>query len=140
MITNLVASIIVTLITNVSERVPTHWESLPKPPGSNPWTLEAYGHEVADPDPKQKWVKTTITENRTLSFTFESKAQSILLSSKLKSFSEVEYKLTSLNVPSLNAVGVIGWVPVSTNTIDPTPQFLGFGSGVYLFTNNLYKD
>lgn len=70
MITNtlILAKLVVTLVTNTTENFPTRYESLPKPPGANPFTAEAYGHFVPIKDSTNKTVTTQCLEISTLSF------------------------------------------------------------------------
>lgn len=64
MITNLTAVVTVMLVTNVTERFPTM--TVPDMPLVQPGQLFInsvyYSKEVPVPDPKEKWVKTRITE------------------------------------------------------------------------------
>jgi hypothetical protein len=68
MITNLLCSVIVTLITNTSERFPQHQEPDPAPLGSGvpSVTLEYRYKMVDDKNPTTKWVRTTIIERETV--------------------------------------------------------------------------
>lgn len=67
MITNLVATVAVTLATNVSEVLPKHMVSGPYPPGTE--TLAIYiGHAEDDANPKEKWVTTNIVEVTSIRF------------------------------------------------------------------------
>lgn len=70
MITNLVASVVVALCTNVTERVSTHTVSGPYPPGYENLTVYIC-HEEPDKDPKEKWVKTTVKRVTTIRFAFQ---------------------------------------------------------------------
>ena len=67
MITNIVASVVVSLVTNTSETLPKHMVTDPPPPGLE--TLTVYrGHAVDDENPKEKWVTTKICEVTTVRF------------------------------------------------------------------------
>ena len=67
MITNLIASVVITLTTNTVERFPQHQVA-------DPTTLEesiylVYKcHMENDPDPHQKWIRTTIKRVTTVTF------------------------------------------------------------------------
>lgn len=61
MITNLVASVVIYMVTNVSETLPKHMVPDPAPPGQE--TFAVYrAHAVDDENPKEKWVTTNIVE------------------------------------------------------------------------------
>lgn len=107
MLTNILASIVVSMVTNVTERVPTHWENsnqiLLTTPGvmiTNVNRFHTYldpipygsGAQVPDPDPKQKWVRTVIKRVTTLSFDFERQHYSVD-KEQIVSDNEVEYRL-----------------------------------------------
>lgn len=69
MITNLAASVVVSLVTNTAEIFPRH--IVPDaPPSSGSGSVHAvfYGREEPVPNPKEKWVKTSIVEITTVKF------------------------------------------------------------------------
>lgn len=70
-VTNLVASIVVTLTTNVSDVFPKHMVEDPvgaNPDGSIPAIFRVHYEDVKDP--KEKWVVTKINEVTTFKFTY----------------------------------------------------------------------
>jgi hypothetical protein len=61
MITNILATVIVSLVTNATETLPKHIVADPAPPGQE--TFAVYrGHAVDDDNPKEKWVTTNVVE------------------------------------------------------------------------------
>jgi hypothetical protein len=68
MITNLLASVCVTLVTNVSEQFPQHLEPVASPSDGPSVYAVFVGRNVPDKDPKEKWVTTNIVEVTTVSF------------------------------------------------------------------------
>lgn len=108
MITNLVASITISLVTNITERFPQHLESTPCPDvvaGSISTCATFHGKWVDDPHPRQKWVKTTVSRVKTVSFDWLGKRREATESDTL-SETEVEQSLESK------------WQPVSTNQVN----------------------
>lgn len=68
MITNIVASIVVALVTNVSERFPQTFvaEACPSKDGT---VLDMFcGHNANVPNPKEKWILYSVAEVTTLRF------------------------------------------------------------------------
>lgn len=108
MITNLVASIVVSLVTNVVERVPVHDANISIVPCittasgfvsltntlSGGWSQNLYSpHMVPDVDPRQKWVRTTVVRITNLSFIYDGKLYSERVGEDTMSDNEVEYAL-----------------------------------------------
>jgi hypothetical protein len=60
MLTNLVATIIVSLVTNTTETLPQEIVPAPPPEGANPFNAVFYSKLQPVKDPKEKWVTTTI--------------------------------------------------------------------------------
>ena len=67
MITNLVATIAISLVTNVTETLPKHMRADPMPPGQETLAI-CISHAVDDANPTEKWVTTNIVEVTTVSF------------------------------------------------------------------------
>jgi len=65
--TNITAIVTVCLVTNVTERFPQHWESMPCPE-RRLGCLVNHGQNVNDANPKEKWVTTNVVEVTTLRF------------------------------------------------------------------------
>lgn len=72
MITNLVASIVVTVVTNVTERLPTHSEPAPCPDagafGAGISCGVYHSKTVPDANPKEKWIDYAVKEVTTATF------------------------------------------------------------------------
>lgn len=82
MITNIVATVTVCLVTNVSEKFPQHLEPLFEP---GIFSLPSgfsdcvyHGHYVNDENPTEKDVVTEISSVKTIDFEFEGKPFKIL--------------------------------------------------------------
>ncbi len=78
MITNLLAGIVVTLVTNTSERFPRHLVAdAPPIDRDHPeqFSLVYYGHWEMDHDPSEKWVRTTILRRTTLTFEWQGRRE-----------------------------------------------------------------
>lgn len=126
MLTNIVASIVVSLVTNVTERVPMHPDNsgqilLMSPglvmtnrtivqdvvqDGYEGWSQTPGYRMVPDPDPKQKWVRTVIKRVTTLSFDFEGQHYSVD-KEQIVSDKEVEYRLERTDKWTLSATNHI---------------------------------
>ncbi len=91
MITNLLASIVVTLSTNVTDRFPTHTESAPCPEGRI-GCLVYHCQLVPDENPDHKWVKTTVSRVTTVAFDLNGQHMEAK-SEELVSDVEVEYAI-----------------------------------------------
>lgn len=90
--TNLLCSIIVALVTNVTERVPTHQEYV-QPKFGQPYTLEFMGYcDVPDANPDRKWTRTQITRVTTLKFNWLGKERTITEEEPVSDI-EVEYRV-----------------------------------------------
>lgn len=91
MLTNLIASVVITLTTNVVERFPQHQVA-------DPTTLQesinlVYKcHYENDADPHKKWIRTTIKRVTTVTFDMAGKPYSASRE-EVVSDSEVEYSL-----------------------------------------------
>lgn len=78
MITNLLASIVVTLVTNRAEAFPQHM--VPYPPSLGQETLALFRyHMEADQNPTNKTVTTTILERKTVSFEFDGQKRELVI-------------------------------------------------------------
>ena len=106
MITNLVASIVVSLVTNTSERFPTHLVSDPCPEGRE-GCLVFHGHNVPDSDPKQKWVRSTIKRVKAVEFDCAGKHFSNTIEEQIVSDTEVEFAIERKE----------NWLPRATNDV-----------------------
>lgn len=103
-------SVTVSLVTNVTERWPTHQESGPPPGG---WTVHnftlavAYMHEVPDANPTNKWVRTTVKRVKTLKFDWQGQERVISWDSETVSDVEVNHALKRTEE----------WIPFETNKV-----------------------
>lgn len=120
MITNLVASIVVSIVTNVSERWPTHAEAVPCPEGRIGCAVLHWGPEIPDKDPTNKWVRTTIKRVTTCKFTWNDKPREVL-DEEILSSDEVRYEIKN------------SWIPIATN--QPTYHSVLPGPGIIILTN-----
>lgn len=69
MITNILASIVITLVTNTVETLPKHYVIDPGPASTGNMALAvAYGHYEPDASPKEKWITTNVVEVTTVTF------------------------------------------------------------------------
>ena len=129
MITNLLASIVITLTTNVSERFPGH-QGFGECPDHNPGCLAIHGNGwINDPDPKKKWVRTTVTKVKTLQFDFEGQ-RSVELSRETVSDSEVEFLLKRKD----------DWLAGSEKRLTNSGLvFTNSSRGFVIYTNDLIK-
>ncbi len=96
MITNLVASIIIALVTNVSERVPMTADQVPCPDGvKNGYSCAAlhFGPYYAVPNPTNKWIRTIIVRRKELAFEFEGRQYTAIIAEEKLSDKEVELSL-----------------------------------------------
>lgn len=119
MTTNLVASIVISLVTNVTERFPTHQVSYTPDFGGKPhFTLEGYLKEVPDDNPSVKWVRTTV--KRVEKWQWEGET----LRTKEEIVSDVEVEHRRLET----------WAPASTNDV-PRNGFLFDGKWLGSATN-----
>lgn len=91
MITNIVASIIICVATNVSERLPTHRELAAPPEGANPVLAVVYYKDVPDANPTNKWVRTSITETTNLVYAIAGQTFTNQLGVHVVSDTEVEF-------------------------------------------------
>jgi hypothetical protein len=67
MITNLLASIVVSLVTNTTETFPKHMVPVPPPAGQEMYLVYRAREEI-DENPKEKWVTTNILEVTVIRF------------------------------------------------------------------------
>lgn len=121
--TNLLATILVTLVTNVTERFPQHYEPLPAPwrPGGSAYTLESYGHYVDDPSPAKKWVRTTVKRVTKAKFEWGGKPREV---SEEEVVSDVEVEMRRNEL----------WSAVATNEV-PQTLFTWYGGDGGALTN-----
>jgi hypothetical protein len=118
MTTNLIASIVISLVTNVTERFPTHPEPYTPDFGGKPhYTLEAYIRYVPDENPSVKWVRTTV--KRVEKWQWE--GETLRTKEEIVSDVEVEHKRLE------------AWAPVATNDV-PRQAYL-LGGGISYLTN-----
>ncbi len=72
MLTNIVATLTIFTVTNVSEIVPQKMVADPVPPGPNGEMFDIFkGHYEPIKDPCEKWVKTEIVEVHSLTHDFD---------------------------------------------------------------------
>lgn len=131
MITNLLASIVVTLITNTTERVPTHEVPGPRPPGYETSAVY-FCHQEPDANPDRKWIRITVKEVSTLKFEYEGKPHEAVIGEKVISDNEVELSLKVTNE----------WLANHTNNVLERTFVSSFGSnGLWLqtSTNGFYS-
>ncbi len=117
--TNLLATIVVMLVTNTSERFPMHSEPTP-PPSFGNTTLAVMTYKmVPDINPDKKWVTTTIKEVTTATFEFNGELKSVS-TEKLVSATDVEFHIERHE----------DWHPVATNLTHDSwfgqPSFTNF--------------
>lgn len=115
MITNLIASIVVTLVTNTTERFPQRFVEEP-----NRVTIEFGGLRAEpavmrgryedDKDAKKKWITTTVKRITTIHFEWMGKKREVSDECVISSI-EVECVLSRKE----------DWIPVSTNS---APRFV----------------
>lgn len=67
MITNILASVVVSMTTNVTETLPKHTVPVPAPPGEE-MNAVYRSRLVDDENPREKWVTTNIVEVTTIRF------------------------------------------------------------------------
>src|SRR6187402_3524990 len=71
MTTNITAIILITLVTNVTEKLPQQLVSDPSPPSINGVTDTLFrGRYVPISNPREKWEVTTVTEVTTFQFNY----------------------------------------------------------------------
>lgn len=69
MITNILASIVISLVTNTVETLPQHWVNDPGPVSTGNFAIAvAYGHYQPDANPKEKWITTNVVKVTTIKF------------------------------------------------------------------------
>jgi hypothetical protein len=107
MITNLIATIVVTLVTNVTERFPQHLEYEPCPDNISGCLVLHGAHYVNDANPSKKWVRTTVTRRKVAQIQFEERLVEPVLSDGVVSDTEVEYAIQRTET----------WLPKSTNDV-----------------------
>lgn len=113
--TNLLAYIVITLVTNTTERFPTHDEPYFESSGSpGIYLTDALyrAHQMPDKDPKVKWVRTTVKEITLAKFELDGPQEKVL-SERIVSDIEVEQRL----------VRVESWTPSATNDVRNTVLF-----------------
>lgn len=112
MITNIIATIVVTLVTNTSERFPTHQEPDNEAMAKQGYTLMYFSKTVPDANPTNKWVRTTVKRISTLHGVYADKKLEWPISEEPVSDTEVEYALRQK------------WDSVSTNAYKEPWPFL----------------
>jgi len=117
MITNLLASVVFTLVTNVTERFPTHSVTIGCP-DNIPGCLVNHVKQEPDKDPQKKWVRTVVKKMAYVSFRAEA-GTPVRTTGEVYTVSdnEVEYELHRVVVKDQ-------WVPV-TNSPPVEIKFIG---------------
>ena len=110
MITNLLVTIVFTLITNVTERWPTHQVFDGNGFPDHPEYLTAVFKTVPDANPTNKWVRTTITQDKVANGSINDTNFSVVMEHKVVSDIEVEYAVKRTEA----------WNPVGTNDVSDT--------------------
>ncbi len=102
MITNLLCTVTVCLVTNITEKFPQHMVSDPMPPGPNSETYAVFRcHYENDANPKRKDVITEIDEVTIYSFDFSPQT---IRESKMISKSVAHFELNTTWEPSTNSL------------------------------------
>jgi hypothetical protein len=127
-ISNLVAVLVVSLSTNVSERVSTHLEYpnpnvIPAVVGYD-WTQP---HEVSDKDPDFKWIRTEIHKTTSIAWHLVSDDHWTTNQLKDEIIKATEVKLSAQRNPVI-------WQPMETNNVTPSVNPVGY----YFVTNGSY--
>lgn len=126
MTTNLLATVLVTLVTNVTERVPMESHMVPCPEGRLGCLVIHWSPETPVPNPTNKWVRTTITERRELRMWTGLGVRTVKQDER--KVSDVEVTLAVERT----------WHPVATNdVVEPPPMKFSVipGSNVIIITN-----
>jgi hypothetical protein len=123
MITNLLCSIVVTLVTNTSDRFPTHLVPAPCPDGMLGCLVNHYRDE-ADLNPTTKWTRTTVKRVTTLEFQFQGKPMAATTEEVLSNV-EVTYQLEKVEA----------WKPKETNDLTVATAPLWITNGILYGTN-----
>lgn len=126
MTTNLLATVVITLVTNVTERVPMEPHMVPCPEGRIGCAVIHWGPDTPVLNPTNKWVRTTIIERREMR---------MWTGLGVRTVTQSERKLSDVEVTYL---AERTWSPVVTNEVaDPPPMRFSVipGSNVIIITN-----
>ncbi len=114
MITNLVASVVVSLVTNTTERLPMHTVPDPCPDGLI-GCLVYHCHLEPDKDPDRKWVKTEVVRQKSISFAVDGVQYRETLTNEVISAVEVEMRLERKEIWNPAKTNVTAWPCITTN-------------------------
>lgn len=89
MITNLLATVVTTLVTNTTERFPQQFEATGCPDGML-GCLVAHGNMVNVTNPKEKWIDTIITKQTVFTFSIGSITNSSVVTNWTQHFVKIE--------------------------------------------------